>query len=74
MTNGLPVAGKVVSLTTSDTLRWEVPFHDKAGNVGFADGSFDQIGARVSGPASAGPGYSLRYSIPTNRLLLPLVP
>ena len=61
--------GKLLSLTTNETLRWEVPFHDAAGNMGFADGSVQQVGFR-----GAVPWLSLRDSVPTNRLLLPLVP
>ena len=68
-TNGLPVVGKIVSLTTNDSLRWQTPFHGSGGNIGFADGSVQQIGLR-----DAATSYALRDSIPTNRLLLPLVP
>ena len=68
-TNGLPVAGKIVSLTTNDSLRWQTPFHGSGGNIGFADGSVQQIGLR-----DAATSYALRDSIPTNRLLLPLLP
>ncbi|MBI3876566.1 MAG: hypothetical protein HY300_11565 [Verrucomicrobia bacterium] len=68
-TNRLRLQGKVLLLTPKDALRWDDPFHDRAGNVAFADGSVQLIGLLGSSPA-----FPLNQSIETNRLLLPLSP